>query len=81
MATTVEIVNQLVDTVKQLQADIADLKGKTDVAREIQQVVIEKDGTVKAKVLLKTANGIREDWEDVTGKLNKTKVQEILNGS
>lgn len=81
MATTVEIVNQLVDKVTTLEAEIADLKGKTQVNREIQQVVIEKDGTVKARVLLKTANGIREDWEDVTGKLNKTKVQEILNGS
>lgn len=81
MATTVEIVNQLVDKVTTLEAEIADLKGKTQVNREIQQVVIEKDGTVKAKVLLKTANGIREDWEDVTGKLNKTRIQEVLNGS
>ena len=81
MATTVEIVNQLVETVKQLQADIADLKGKTDVTREVQQIVIEKDGTVKAKVILKTASGVKEDWEEVTGKLNKNKIQEVLNGA
>lgn len=81
MATTQEILNQLVDKVAQLETQMADLKGKTDVVREVQQIVIEKDGTVKAKVLLKNSNGVKEDWEDVTGKLNKNKIQEVLNGS
>ncbi len=72
----------LADEVADLKKRLDDLEAKNRVVREVRQVVFDREGTevkVRARVLLKTATGVEEKWEEVTGKF--TKPEEVLNGA
>lgn len=84
MATTQELVDQLMARVTALESEFTAVKQKTDVVREVKQVVFDREGSevkVRAKVIFKSATAEREEWEDVTAKFIKAKREEILNGA
>ncbi len=78
----------LADQIEKLQKEIDALKDRlskvekeTKEEREVKQVVFDKEGSVikvRRKVLVKTARGLEEKWEEVTSTYKPEIIGEVM---